>query len=208
MEIIRDLGTRLEGKTYRRWCLAKCDFCGNIVERRMQYSIKAKSCGCATHLKSPFKHGMSRTRQYSIWADMKDRCSNQRNSHYYLYGGRGISYDKSWESFENFWKDMEEGYSDNLTIDRIDSNGNYVKENCQWITRQENTAKAQKTGTFKKRNISTYYRLITQDQLIPYANKLSKAKHGEILKIQKECAEALGISVNTAIIYLRKKELK
>jgi hypothetical protein len=52
------------------------------------------------------------------------------------YGGRGISYQESWETFEGFWLDMEEGYADNLTLERIDVNGNYCKENCTWATKQ------------------------------------------------------------------------
>ena len=51
------------------------------------------------------------------------------------YGGRGISYDPRWESFEVFWEDMSEGYSEHLELDRIDPNGNYCKENCRWVGR-------------------------------------------------------------------------
>jgi len=78
-------------------------------------------------------HGMSDTRQYYIWRSMKQRVENPKRKDYPQYGGRGILYDPLWRNFINFWEDMFVGYSDNLTLDRIDPNKNYCKENCRWI---------------------------------------------------------------------------
>lgn len=115
-----------------------CD-CGNekLVNAKELRSGNNKSCGCLVT-----KHGMSGTRIYEIWQNMKRRCNDHKNKSYSIYGGRGITYDDSWEEFEIFYNDMKEGYSDKLTIDRIDPDGNYTKDNCRWadkITQANNT---------------------------------------------------------------------
>jgi hypothetical protein len=83
------------------------------------------------------KHGMGNTRIYSIWKNMKRRCDTPTNKSYADYGGRGIIFDPRWAKFEAFYEDMFEGYADNLTLDRKDVNGNYCKENCRWLTIEE-----------------------------------------------------------------------
>ena len=115
-----------------------------------------KSCGCLrgkTTKKRNTKHNKSRTRIYHIWSGMKSRCNNPKNPVFNRYGGRGITICDEWEkSFENFWKWAEEnGYSEELTIDRINNDGNYEPSNCRW-------ANYSLQGRNKRNNVLSEYR--------------------------------------------------
>jgi hypothetical protein len=117
-------------------------------------------------------HGRSRDRVYNIWIKMHDRCKNPNNISYERYGGRGISVCNEWKIFEKFLVDMGEppkGYS----IERIDNNGMYNKENCRWATNAEQSRN-------KRNNI-----------LIEYKNKtLCLAEWCEILALKYETINA------------------
>ena len=74
-------------------------------------------------------------RLYGIWRHMRQRCNKPYSANYKDYGERGISICKEWENFSEFEKwALSNGYADNLTLDRIDTNGNYEAENCRWIS--------------------------------------------------------------------------
>lgn len=89
------------------------------------------------------RHGMSKTRLYQTWADMKRRCDAPYCSNYSRYGALGVSYAPEWKEFASFmaWA-MANGYKESLTIERIDVTGNYRPDNCTWVTkRAQNTNK-------------------------------------------------------------------
>lgn len=123
--------------------ICMCD-CGNIKSVRSDHLRKnlVKSCGCHNSKissKNNSTHHDSKTRLYNIWCSMKGRCNNSNNDAYSNYGGRGIKVCDEWnDSFESFkeWANSS-GYTDKLTIDRIDNDGNYCPENCKWSTYSE-----------------------------------------------------------------------
>lgn len=83
-------------------------------------------------------HNMSHTRLYQVWNAMKMRCANPNAISYKYYGGKGITVCDEWQTFEVFrdWA-LSNGYREGLSIDRIDSNGNYEPSNCRWATSKE-----------------------------------------------------------------------
>jgi len=85
-----------------------------------------------------FKHGLSHHRLHRLWCGMRARCNNPDKNMYNNYGGRGIKVCQEWLEFTPFYNwAMANGYSDTLTIDRKDNDGNYCPENCKWSTNQE-----------------------------------------------------------------------
>lgn len=125
-----------------RYCLVRCT-CGQerTVRLKALYAGTSRSCGCLhseivriTH----HKHGDHSSRLYHIWSDMLTRCLNKNYKRFHDYGGRGITVCQEWRDYINFrdWSNTH-GYADNLTIDRVDTNGDYTPDNCRFVTKTQ-----------------------------------------------------------------------
>lgn len=126
-----------------RWlCLCEC---GKevVVSTNSLRTGHSTSCGCKREENfNGYKHGKAYTNLYSRWIGMKSRCYNKNNIRYKNYGGRGIKVCEEWldkeNGFMNFYTwAVANGYRKDLSIDRIDNNGNYEPNNCRWTTLQE-----------------------------------------------------------------------
>lgn len=147
LKVIGDAGNDQRGNSL--W-LCECK-CGNqkIVRGSKLKSGEIKSCGCEWHIfteerchnisNAKIQHGLSGKRLYYIYDNMMKRCYNESSEKYQNYGARGITVCDEWRNDRQAFFDwaLSSGYSEHLTIDRIDVDGMYCPENCRWSTAKE-----------------------------------------------------------------------
>jgi len=195
LSIIKEVETVICAKTKFRMVLCKCD-CGNETTVRLTNlrSNHTKSCGCirsSTTRKTQTKHGMSQTRVYRIWADIKQRCFNPKCKSYESYGARGITICDEWKDFINFYKwSKKSGYDDSLTIERIDVNGNYEPSNCKWIEVSEQNSNTSRTLRFQHQGSEKTLKEWSEYLDVNYQTLLGRIKRGWTIE------DAFGTPVN------------
>ena len=171
--IERDINTKKGQATWK--CLCQCgNYC--IVTSSRLVQLHTKSCGCLnTERVSNMNktHGLTSTSEYQSWRGMKERCNNPKNSHYELYGGRGISYPETWNNFNLFLEDMGER-PEGTQLDRINVNLSYSKDNCKWsdLTQQafnirlKSNNTSGRTGVYFNEKLFKYTAIITHYKIV------------------------------------------
>lgn len=170
-----------------RW-KCKCD-CGNEIITKGNCLVRGhtKSCGCYNLEKCierlPVKrtHCLSRTPLYRCWILMKQRCFNSDRKDWMEYGGRGITICDEWLDSSKFFEwALVNGYKEGLTLDRIDTNGNYEPSNCRWATAKEQTRNRRNTvkTTFHGEEITLGE--LSERYDIPYTTLWWRYKHGHV----------------------------
>ena len=148
----------------------------------LNYRGDRRGCTCT--------HGLSKTRLYECWTDMKKRCYNEKNKRYSNYGGRGICVCDEWRTDFMAFNDwaMTHGYSDDLTLDRIDVNGNYDPDNCRWATRME-----QMSNTSRNRYITAFGETKTMSEWARIFNISPDLIKDRIIKLHWDPEEAISL---------------
>lgn len=128
-------------------------------------------------------HGDTRTRLYDIWSHMKSRCSRPYDPRYKDYGGRGISVCEEWQMYGSFQKwAIENGYKDDLTIERIDNDKNYCPENCTWIPKSDQAKNRRINVMYTENGVTRNMREWAKIKGINYGTVQCRRKRGWTLE--------------------------
>lgn len=123
-----------------KWsCSCACGVVKEVHKSNLTRGL-SKSCGCAARESARLRqttHGRSHSKVWNVWTHLRARCTNEKAKDYPRYGGRGITFDPSWESFEKFFEDVGLPPSERHTLDRRENSGNYEPGNVRWATYTE-----------------------------------------------------------------------
>lgn len=201
--------------------LLKCSYCEQLFIGKIGHLYK--SCGCMHRKligKSNSKHGQTYRelypKEYSCWAALIQRCRNKNNRKYNRYGGRGIRVSKTWlRGFIPFINDMGKAPSKEYTLDRIDNDGDYTKENCRWTTyhiqnlNRSNTKLFVYNGEYKSLTDWGILYNISNKRLWSRINKLGMSLEDALFTptiLDPSCIKIKDLS--SGIIYKSKKDAK
>lgn len=180
LTVIRGKEKKEKGKKYY---FCKCD-CGNTiyVPKSKLVSGHTKSCGCLSNESTKERsttHGMTYTRIYRTWRGMLSRCECPGDGESYLrYGARGIKVCEEWHKFENFYEwAIRNGYDDNLTIERVDNDGNYCPDNCRWATAKEQSNNRRNTIWINYKGGKKTISQLSDELNIPYSTLYYRYKY-------------------------------
>lgn len=176
-----DLAYIGSGKSKKAYWNCVC-YCGKefVVESDKLRSGHTRSCGCLKAKSFGDRkrtHGDTGRRLYRIWKGMRDRCNNSNSKRFKDYGGRGISICNEWDDYRKFksWA-INNGYSDDLSIERIDVNGNYCPENCKWIPLSEQCLNKQDTIWLEYRGERKQLKVWCKELGLDYAKVAQRLK--------------------------------
>lgn len=176
--------------------ICRCD-CGVVFTGNYNSVIKRgqKACFKCTRVGSP-SHGLTKHPIHSRWLGARDRCVNHNNPYYYNYGGRGIKMCSEWDDFMLFYNwAINNGFSKNLELDRIDNNGNYEPNNCRFVTRIKNSNNKRTNVRYDYKGVS--YTLAELGRMFNITGDLIKKR-----------VEKLGMTVEDAVSFPRVYSIK
>ena len=149
-------GPATNGRRVKWICVCSCGNRTTVTGRNLQ-SGNSKSCGCLQAERrgaTQRTHGLTKQRVYRIWLSMKSRCKYPSHYTYRFYGAKGVKYDPRWESFDAFLSDMGHPPDDSMTLDRIDPEGHYSRQNCRWVTMQAQKNNMRKSVEWRGEKLS------------------------------------------------------
>lgn len=184
------IGVPIVSKSGRKrvtWeCVCDCGSSTTVTASNLKHTTR--SCGCVKG-SHRVTHNKSNSRLYIIWSSMKGRCLNPKDSAYKRYGGRGILVCEEWLIFENFYSwSVENGYSEKLTVDRIDNDKGYNPGNCRFASKSVQAANRRKEENTSSKFIGVYFHKEGK-KFASHITFEGKSKYFGLFACEKEAAE-------------------